>query len=529
MAARSCVRLVASFSVVALASVNGRLVFASGEPQDSFLYQNFVRASEILDRAVAAHGGVEMLDRATNIRFSFTGTFHYEAHFTRPWAYKDYSLAGATLYSTNLQAVKSEATLTLSDETNPSFAIIGPTNGLVLDAGEDRPDSVAAKELEKSLRQELELLPHEYLRQARAGAAGLRLLSGNEDYEVLCYSLDDGEGRALFFDPKTHLLMRVERIGHWKHKGDRLEWRTFADYANRNGIQVPLHSESHIEGGSTQQNVISEIAKIEFGGVVNAEEFAIPAAYRAGFEGWTLQQPAAASSDGLLPSHDLGNGAYIIELPSSTSRSLLVAFSDYSVIVEAGDHSEIAAKLLATADHLLPDKPVRYVAMSHHHPLYANGLRPYAQRGITILATAGNVAYYRDLTTRPYRIHPDEQQRHPRAPKIEVIDGTHTIEDGKQRLEFYQFDYSTHVDEFVLAYLPSHKLIVTGDLVYVLRGKELGPARPRELAIHRVVDERKLDVQKIMQTWFVSESDHTVPYSVLQEKVRLAQAKEPKK
>ena len=110
-----------------------------------------------------------------------------------------------------------------------------------------------------------------------------------------------------------------------------------------------------------------------------------------------------------------------------------------------------------------------------------------------------------------------------------MIDNTRIIKDGKQRLEFHEFDYSTHTDEFVLTYLPSHKLIVTGDAVYILRDAELGPARARERAIHRVVKERKLDVQKIMQTWFLAESDHTVPYSVLEEKVRLAEEKDAKK
>jgi glyoxylase-like metal-dependent hydrolase (beta-lactamase superfamily II) len=235
------------------------------------------------------------------------------------------------------------------------------------------------------------------------------------------------------------------------------------------------------------------------------------------------------SPDEPLPSHDLGEGAYIIELPPSDARSLLVAFSDFSVIVEAGDYSEISARLLATADHLLPDKPVRYVAMTHHHPLYAGGLRPYVQRGITVLATAGDTAYYRDLTTRPYRIRPDEQQLNPRDPKFEVIDKKYIIKDGKQRLEFHEYDYSTHVDEFVLPYLPSHKLIVTADQVYILRDAEPRPASSRERAIQRVVKERKLNVRNIMQTWFLSKSDHTVPYSKLEEKLRLAEAKESKK
>ncbi len=511
-----------------LVSASAPSAFGSGEPEESFLYQNFLHASEVLDRAIAAHGGAELLDRSVNFRISYTGSLSYEGHYPRPWAHLDYRLEGTTSYSTDLRAVKTEQTLYDKEKPSTYLTIVGPAGGFKLNAGASRPDSIPEQELEKSLREELELLPHEYLRQARAGAAGLRLLSGSDDYDVLAYSLDNGEGRALFFAADSHLLMRVERVGHWKHKGDRLEWRTFTNYADRDGMPVPLHSEVHVEDSSTQYNFISEIAKVESGAVVNSEEFTIPAAFRAGWESWKLVEQKPENPDEPLPSHDLGKGAYIIELTPSDARSLLVAFSDFSVIVEAGDYSEISTRLLATADQLLPDKPVRYVAMSHHHPLYANGLRPYVQRGITVLATAGNVAYYRDLATRPYRIHPDEQQRHPREPKIEVIDKTRIIKDGKQRLEFHEFGYSSHTDEFVLTYLPSHKLIVTGDAVYILRNEALRPANSRERAIHRLVRERKLEVKNIMQTWFLKAADHQVPYSVLEEKVRLAEAKESK-
>ncbi len=529
MTARPLARSFACLLAAILVSANNPSAFASGEPQESFLYQNFVRASEVLQRAIAAHGGAELLDRSVDLRISFTGTYRLEGHFPRPWAHKDYRIDGSTLYSADLRALKSEQTFYDKERPIPSFGIVGPVNGLELGGGSSRPDSISKEDLETSLREELEILPHEYLRQARAGAAGLRLLSGSNDNDVLTYTLDDGEGRALFLARDTHLLMRVERIGHWKHKGDRLEWRTFINYVDRNGIQIPLSSEVHVEDSAGQHNVISEIATIEVGTGVRADELAIPQAYRAGLETWELQEQKAENPLELLPSHDLGKDVYVIELTPSDARSLLVGFSDFSVIVEAGDYSEISARLLATADRLLPDKPVRYVAMTHHHPLYTGGLRPYVQRGITVLATAGDVEYYRDLVTRPYRIQPDEQQRDPREPKFEVIDGKHVIKDGKQRLEFHEYDYSTHVDEFVLPYLPSHKLIVTGDQVGILRDEELGPASSRELATRRVVEERKLDVENIMQTWYLSRSDHQVPYSKLEEMVRLAEEKSSKK
>lgn len=109
-----------------------------------------------------------------------------------------------------------------------------------------------------------------------------------------------------------------------------------------------------------------------------------------------------------------------------------------------------------------------------------------------------------------------------------MIDGKRVIEDGKQRLELHACDFSSHVDEFVLPYLASHKRIVTGDQVYVLRDEPPGPAGQRELAIRRIVEERGLDVRNIMQTWFLTRSDHPVPYAILEEKFRLADEKEAK-
>jgi hypothetical protein len=517
------------FPGILLFSSQPPFALASGEPQSSFLYRNYVQAADVLDRAIAAHGGDELLDRALDLRISYAGTYRLYGHFARPWAHKDYRLEGSMLYSADRRAMKTETTFYEGNRPIRAFSIMGPANGLGLSGGRSRPDSLPERDLESSMREELEILPQEYLRQARDGAASLRLLTGADGHEVVGYSLDDGEGRALFFDARSHLLARVERIGHWKHKGDRLEWRAFSNYADRSGVRVPLHSETHVEDASGQHDVITDITGIEFGDAADAGDIAIPAAFRAGFEEWTLREPEEKDPHGLLPSHDLGGDVYIIDLPSSDSRSLLVGFSDYSVVVEAGDHSEIAASVLATADHLLPGKPVRYVAMTHHHPLYACGIRPYVQRGVTVLAAPGDTSYFRDLATRPYRIHPDEQQRDPREPKFEVIDGSRIITDGKQRLELQEFDYSTHTDEFVLPYLASHKLIVTGDMVYILQGEKPGPANSRERAIHRVVKERGLDVRSIMQTWFLGKTDGTVPYSVLEEKVRLAEGAKPRK
>ena len=525
---RSCrlVWLVAALTVLAGPLEDARGATA-GHPSESVVYKNLVRATEVLERAVTAHGGPEWLDRDRDLRISVKGRFRLEGHYARPGAYRDYPFTGSRLYSAASGAVKSE-TVYESDQPIPSFVIVGPTNGLELEAGESQAKPVAEAQLADRLRAELELLPFEYLRQARAASSTLRLLPGPRGHEVVHYTLPGGGSRELFFDSKRHLLRRVEHIDHWELKGDRLQRRTFEEYKDHGGMLLPARTESHHEEESTRHEIVTELVKIELGGKVGFEELAVPEASRAGFESWVLEPMTAKPEDDLLPSHDLGQDVYVVNLPPSDSRALLVGFSGYSVVVEAGDRSALGERLLRTADHLLPGKPVRYVAMTHHHPLYANGLRPYAQRGVTILTTAGNLDYLRELVTRPYRIQPDEQQRRPRTPVFEIIEGTRILSDGKQRLELHEFDSSTHTDEYVLPYLTSHKLIVTGDLVYILRGDAPAPARPRERAVQRVVAERGLAVEQILQTWFLERSERLTPYALLEEKVRLAESQDAK-
>ena len=203
----------------------------------------------------------------------------------------------------------SEATFYESDKPIPSFAIIGPANGLKL---ERRRESAGfhtrrgAREVAAGRARDL---------AARVSASGpsrsrrsppsVRLQTATRCSPTPSTTVRVERSSST---PDTHLLMRVERIGHWKHKGDRLEWRTFTDYVDRDGIQVPLHSEAHVEDSSGQHNVISEITKIEFGAVVNADEFTIPEAYRAGFEGWTLQEAESGEPERAVAVSRSGKG-----------------------------------------------------------------------------------------------------------------------------------------------------------------------------------------------------------------------------
>jgi len=514
---------IARLAVLALALSLLGDVHASGEPQESLLYQNFTKANEILEAAIQSHGGPELSDRSTSFRYQIEGAYLNEGHYEVPWASRRYVVRENKVYSAKLQAIRVDSYFNYNRPLE-GISIYDSTHGVMREAGASTTEAIEAEELQSSWNELFLTFPQEWLRRARESATSLRFLENAQGWDVIGFSTDAGTSHALFIDETTHLLHRVENICHRKRKGDRLEWREYTNYQRHDGFLIPMDFRSHAEGGSSQSGEETQIKSIEFGIDIDPSEFKLPVAFAEGFEDWAIAPPnEEAPVDAHLPVTDLGRGLYIVDLPDCDSRSLLVEFEDFSVIVEAGDRSAVAEKLLATAAHLLPEKPVRYVGMTHHHPLYTGGLRPYANRGIKILATRGNLIYYNDLTTRPYRIEPDAQQRAPMAPRLEIIDGKLIIEDSQQRIEFHAFDPGTHVEEFVLPYVPSHKLVITGDFVYF--GKEETEPRPagsRTMAIYDAIRDRDLDVETLVQTWFLAKGKQQGSMAIIEESVRLA-------
>ena len=60
MTHRSVARLMVGLLAVVLSAAGAPSAFGSGEPQDSFLYKNFVRASEVREGSLPRNGAVSM-------------------------------------------------------------------------------------------------------------------------------------------------------------------------------------------------------------------------------------------------------------------------------------------------------------------------------------------------------------------------------------------------------------------------------------------------------------------------------------
>ena len=297
---------------------------ASGEPQDSPLYQNFVTAIEVFERALAAHGGQELIDREVSFRVAIEGHYLAEGHYERPWAIHDYKVQVSQVYSAPLGAIRQNSHYNYNRPLE-GVIILDATSGIERDTGDDETRPVDGEELAERRNDQFMTFPHEWLRQVQANRASLRSLGRTAAHDVVGFT--DGNGRhfALYFDRESHLLHRVENIGHWKLKGDRLEWREFTNYEEVGGYLIALDYRDHLERYGSQYGMVQHIPTAKFGIDVDPAEFVMPEKFMAGVEAWAVTPPEpVVAQELLLPVTDLGRGLYIVDLPDCDSRSLLV-------------------------------------------------------------------------------------------------------------------------------------------------------------------------------------------------------------
>src|SRR5581483_5549379 len=143
---------------------------------------------------------------------------------------------------------------------------------------------------------------------------------------------------------------------------------------------------------------------------------------------------------------------------------LLIVFDEYVIAFDAPLDSAAGEAILAAAHELTPDKPVRYLVLSHHHAPHTGGLRPFVTSGAVLVTTAGNVAWLREIAEAPRRLASDRQSRAPRPAQFLIVDGNLALSDAHHHLILYDIGpATTHTDEYLIAYASWARLLIEAD------------------------------------------------------------------
>src|SRR5438874_4286013 len=279
-------------------------------------------------------------------------------------------------------------------------------------------------------------------------------------YKYATGKTKSGDDVGLYFDPQSKMLAAYEVTDTESILGDVQAQHILSDYKTVDGVTLPHHITIH-KGGKDYSDV--QFTSIAVNDPAVEQVFAIPDAAAA-----EAEKAAAAGEYTPMKIVKVGNGVYHAQ--GYSHHTMIVEFPQWLALMDA-PYTETQTKVLWQAiQEQFPMKPVKYVAVSHHHYDHIGGLRAAAAMGATILVEKEHEPVIRPLLEARHTHPQDELDKRRNAPggqpvgSMEVYEGKKVISEGGQSFELYPASFPEHVDPMVLGYASSARALFQPDL-----------------------------------------------------------------
>ena len=416
--------------------------------------ESYTKARAVLDRAVSAYGGLKELRAIENVGFRAEGdtvhrnqsrrtftaertpykaTFLVDAKNTRYRQTQDGWYPGGFHWVNGFAINKTEAA-----SWDNLRGVISPI-----------PNIPPA-----NFRQRLRLVPQFVVLNAVDRASRLRYLGpatfDGREHSVVSYSNEDGLEIALYFDDKSNLLSKFEFLGTDPFTGDTVTEVTFKGYKGQLPRIFPTERQDR-RGGEITLDI--KILDPVFNATLADAMFKPTDGLRM-LEPGAPGQQTAKYSDSV---YTVNAGGYNV---------LVVGMKDHVFVMEAPNGDNTSRQAIADIKKLFPGKPIKYVAVTHHHDDHAGGLRTYIAEGATLIALPGEKSFFEKITKSIFTVDPDALALNPQPLKIESVgEGKRVLTDGVTTVELIDIGSGPHAEEMLVAYLPNEKIVFQGDLL----------------------------------------------------------------
>jgi glyoxylase-like metal-dependent hydrolase (beta-lactamase superfamily II) len=292
----------------------------------------------------------------------------------------------------------------------------------------------------------------------------------------------------------------VERVQTWVENpifGDMLVEAEYSQYRDNNGLKFPAQIVQKRGGWPTfEMYVLGAHAN-----PASLQTLLTPTPPPAGRGGGPAGAGRAGGPGGAPTptSEKLAEGVFRI---NGAYNALAIEFADHIVLFEPGPLNEARAQaIIAETKKVIPNKPIRYGVISHHHFDHTSGLPAVVAEGITIVTPEVNRAFLMNALSAPRTLAPDSFSKSGKKPVIEGFTGDKRVfQDGTRTFELHVIKGLPHADGNVIGYLPKEKILVYADMFNLPPADAPVPDPPvtGTIVFADNIERLKLDVERIM-------------------------------
>ena len=323
---------------------------------------------------------------------------------------------------------------------------------------------------------EIWVTPWGFLRGAAANNATTRAQTiGGKRYNVVTWNSTQKSpsGQAYKVVGYIDAQNMVEKVETWLENpvfGDMLVETIYSDYRDNNGLKYPASIVQKRGGWPTFEAQI-------LGANANPPNVAQLLTPPAGGRGGPPPGAPPAAAAAAAQSEKLADGVYRIV---GAYNALAVEFRDHILIFEPGPQNEArATAILAEAKRVIPNKPIRYGVISHHHFDHTSGLPAVVAEGVTIVTHEVNKAFFEKALGAPRTLAPDAMSKSGKKPKIEGIVGDKRVfQDDTRTVEIHLIKGLPHADGLLVAYLPKERILAYADMFNLPPASDAVPSPP---------------------------------------------------
>jgi len=282
-------------------------------------------------------------------------------------------------------------------------------------------------------------------------------------YDVVGFSMAVGPAISLYFDKDEHLLRRSERV--LPNFGVvRYEWE---DYENIDGIPVAKTFRFYFDD---DLNILRKAVDVSFNEPLD-ELLAVND---------DLVEIEELTPD-LLSRQEVAEGVWLIG--GSGTYAMFVDMGDY--VFAAGGAAGIPDRIESLRE-VVGDKPIRYGMMTHHHFDHVVGVQPYEAEGAIVIAANAHEAIVRRAASDGENL------------KLKTVDGRMTIKGKNRTVEIIDIGPTAHTEHLLVAYLPDEGILFEADHFAMPRVGPIPPAVESTRSFASALRRLELDVQQIL-------------------------------